>query len=97
MKDQHFTFSIPGNKELGPLDENAAILGESTPLPTTVMAGDTFTMGVLKNERRNIKRSFMYSTQGSTQAGFAYWRVVDVNGMVSRRSKSWSSPCAGHV
>jgi hypothetical protein len=50
-QDQHVTFSIPGNKVLGPLDENAATLGESTPLPTTVIAGDTTTTGILENQR----------------------------------------------
>ena len=38
---------MPGNRGLGPLDENEATLGDNTPSPTTVMAGDTFTIGLL--------------------------------------------------
>lgn len=33
---------------LGPLDENAAILGASTPFPTTVTARDIFATGFLE-------------------------------------------------
>jgi hypothetical protein len=32
---------------LGPLDENEATLGDSTPFPTTVTVGETFTTGLL--------------------------------------------------
>ena len=38
---------MPGYRGLGPLEENEATLGDSTPSPTTVMVGDTFTMGFL--------------------------------------------------
>jgi hypothetical protein len=38
---------MPGNKGLGPLDENAATLGDSTPFPTTVKVREILTTGVL--------------------------------------------------
>lgn len=43
---------MPGNLVPGPLDENPATLGDSTPLPTTVTAGDTFTTGMLESEKK---------------------------------------------
>ena len=36
-----------GNNMLGPLDENEATLGDNTPFPTTVMAGDTLSTAFL--------------------------------------------------
>jgi hypothetical protein len=42
-----FTLSMAGNSTLGPLDENEAILGDSTLSPTTVVAGEILTTGVL--------------------------------------------------
>jgi hypothetical protein len=47
MKVLIYTLSIPGKRGLGPLDENEATLGDSTPFPTTVTVGETFTMGLL--------------------------------------------------
>lgn len=41
------TFIMAGNTGLGPLDENAATLGDSTPLPTTLTAREILTTGVL--------------------------------------------------
>jgi len=38
---------MAGNSTLGPLDENEAILGDSTQSPTTVVAGEILTTGVL--------------------------------------------------
>jgi hypothetical protein len=47
MKVLIYTLSIPGKRGLGPLDENEATLGDSTPFPTTVTVGETFTTGFL--------------------------------------------------
>jgi hypothetical protein len=41
------TFSNAGNVALGPLDENAVILGDGTSFPTKVTASVTFTTGFL--------------------------------------------------
>jgi hypothetical protein len=42
-----YTLSTPGKRVLGPLDEKEATLGDSTPFPTTVAVGETFTTGFL--------------------------------------------------
>jgi hypothetical protein len=42
-----YTLSTPGKEGLGPLEENEATLGDSTPSPTTVMVGENFATGLL--------------------------------------------------
>jgi hypothetical protein len=59
--------SIPGKRGLGPLDENEATLGDSTPFPTTVTVGETFTMGLLAVSKYDLILSAISkstSTQG---------------------------------
>jgi hypothetical protein len=41
------TFIMPGNAALGPLDENAASLGDSTAFPTTLKVREILTTGIL--------------------------------------------------
>lgn len=45
---------MAGNVALGPLDENAATLGDSTRSPTMVMAGDALIMGFLVRIKRDL-------------------------------------------
>lgn len=42
------TLIMPGKLGLGPLEEKAATLGDSTPFPTTLTAREIFTTGVLR-------------------------------------------------
>jgi hypothetical protein len=41
------TFIMAGNAVLGPLAENAATLGDRTPLPTTLKVREILTTGIL--------------------------------------------------
>lgn len=41
------TLIMAGNSALGPLAENAATLGDRTPLPTTLKVREIFTTGIL--------------------------------------------------
>jgi hypothetical protein len=43
---------MPGNAALGPLDENAATLGDSTPFPTTLKVFEILTSGILHETNR---------------------------------------------
>ena len=43
---------MPGKAALGPLEENEATLGDSTPSPTTVTVGEIFTTGFLARDEK---------------------------------------------
>ena len=58
---------MPGNATLGPLDENAATLGDATPLPTTLKVFEILTAGVL--HATNRARASASPGTGGTRTG----------------------------
>lgn len=51
---------MAGYSTLGPLDEKEAILGDSTQSPTTVVAGEILTTGVLHAMPWHVRRRESY-------------------------------------
>lgn len=92
---------MPGKVALGPLDENAATLGGSTPLPVTLTVGNILTNGFLEAtvNRPQDKDEHTHRSFDQLVKIFDFLKLVV---LFLRRVRSWShyipqSPRSGCV